>query len=136
MIEAEREFKVEFNDCDPMGVVWNGKYFDYFEMGRSALLDSIGLNYMEIYKHGYMLPLVRNKIKYISPLRPGDMAVVKVNVLEYDMLFKFSYEIRKVQDGKLIARGESSQMFTDQYGNGIGYVPEFARIIMAEADIK
>ena len=125
MFCLEKEFKVEFNDCDPMGVVWNGKYFDYFEMARSELLERMHLNYMSIFKKGYMLPLTRNKIKYIRPLSPGQRVLIRITVVEYEFLLKFKYEIIDKKTGQVTTKGESSQMVTDLEGKGTGFVPDF-----------
>ena len=32
---------IPFHDIDPMGVVWHGNYFRYFEIAREALLNQI-----------------------------------------------------------------------------------------------
>lgn len=125
MIVAEKEYKVEFYDCDPMGVVWNGKYFDYFEMARSELLSKMGLSYLGIYDKGYMLPLIRNKIKYIRSLKPGQVIIIKINIVEYEYLLKFSYEIYDKETNKIATKGESVQMVTDLKGAGIYKVPNF-----------
>lgn len=125
MFCLEKEFKVEFNDCDPMGVVWNGKYFDYFEMARSELLEKMHLCYNSIFKKGYMLPLTRNKIKYIRPLSPGQRAVIRITVVEYEYLLKFKYEIMDKGTGVITTKGESSQMVTDLEGKSTGFVPDF-----------
>ena len=45
-IFAETEITVEFNDLDPMNVVWHGNYIDYFETGRRVLLEKIGYGYV------------------------------------------------------------------------------------------
>lgn len=125
MFCLEKEFKVQFNDCDPMGVVWNGKYFDYFEMARSELLDRMHLSYSVIFKKGYMLPLTRNKIKYIRPLTPGQTAIIRISVLEYEYMLKFRYEIINKKTGAVTTKGESCQMVTDLEGRGIAAVPSF-----------
>ena len=47
-LSTEIEFKVDFNDCDPMRIVWHGNYINYFERARCALLDKIGYNYIDM----------------------------------------------------------------------------------------
>ena len=55
------ERKVEFFDVDPMRVVWDGRYFDYFECARSALLDALSIPYETLAEGGLMLYVVRNE---------------------------------------------------------------------------
>ena len=73
-LTEETEFKVDFNDCDPMGIVWHGNYINYFERARCALLDRIGYNYIEMEKSGYMFPVTEVKAKYMKSLRFGTCA--------------------------------------------------------------
>ena len=94
MITTEVKIVADFFSCDPMGVVWNGKYFDFFEIGRRELFRSVGLSYKTMSDEGFMLPLVRNKIKYIRPMRFEDEATLSLNVVEYEYLLRIKYEIK------------------------------------------
>ncbi len=38
---AETEIEVPFYDLDPMGVVWHGNCFRYFELARCALVERV-----------------------------------------------------------------------------------------------
>lgn len=41
MLKRRYEFKAEFFDTDPMGIMWHGNYVKYLEMARCKLLDEI-----------------------------------------------------------------------------------------------
>ena len=126
MITTEVKIVADFISCDPMGVVWNGKYFDFFEIGRRELFRSVGLSYKTMSDEGFMLPLVRNKIKYIRPMRFEDEATLSLNVVEYEYLLRIKYEIRGM-DGTLLTKGESEQMATDLEGKAFSPLPESLR---------
>ena len=51
--------KIRFGEVDSMGIVWHGNYFKYFEDGREAFGDKYGINYMDFYRNGTMIPLVK-----------------------------------------------------------------------------
>ncbi len=125
MICVEVARKVEFNDCDPMGVVWNGKYFDYFESARSELLALLGISYMEIAKRGYMLPIVKNKAKYIKPLFPGMNIVIRATLVSCDVFIKFRFEILDETKKTIYTKGESAQMLTTREGVSVINMPAF-----------
>ena len=125
MICVEVARKVEFNDCDPMGVVWNGKYFDYFESARSELLARLGISYMEIAKRGYMLPLVKNKAKYVKPLLPGMKIVIRATLISCDVFMKFRFEILDEEKKTIYTKGESAQMLTTKEGVSVINMPAF-----------
>ena len=57
---------------DHAGVMWHGTYFNWLEEGRINALSKAGINYFDLIKNGFELPLVESKIKYILPLYVGD----------------------------------------------------------------
>lgn len=124
MISAERELAVEFFDVDSMGIVWNGRYFDYFEIVRHALFIKAGFEYSDMYAQGFMLPIVKNKCKYIKPLRLGGMYIVKAVVTECDLLLKLSFTIRDKGTGILMTKAESVQLAVNLQGESLGRLPE------------
>ena len=115
-----------------MGIVWNGRYFDYFEVARHRLFDELKLPYKAIADEGYMLPLTSNKAKYIRPLRLGQKAIVKATIAEYDLLLKIKFEIRDKATGVVTTKGESTQMAVDLDGNSLGDVPEILKKAIRE----
>ena len=70
--------KVQFYDCDPMGVVWHGNYLRYLEVARGEFLDYIGYGYQKIKEDGNFFPIVEERMKYLHSLRLGDYFRVKV----------------------------------------------------------
>ena len=116
-IFAEEEIKVEFYDLDPMRVVWNGNYFNYFEIGRRALLDKIGYSYDDMERSGYAFPVIEISAKYIGSLRFKDRARIKAILLEYENRLKIKYEIYNVQTKILTTKGVSIQMAFDIKAN-------------------
>ena len=116
-IFAEDEIKVEFYDLDPMRVVWNGNYFNYFEIGRRALLDKIGYSYDDMEKSGYAFPVIEISAKYIGSLRFRDRARIKAILMEYENRLKIRYEIYNAQTKILTTKGVSIQMAFDIKAN-------------------
>ena len=109
-LTEETEFKVDFNDCDPMGIVWHGNYINYFERARCALLDRIGYNYIEMEKSGYMFPVTEVKAKYMKSLRFGDVCRAKAILVEYENMIQMKFELYNKKTGELTTRGSVSQM--------------------------
>ena len=58
MLTNTTEIRVRYADTDKMQFVYNGKYLEYFEVGRTELLRAAGLAYSEVEKNGYQLPLI------------------------------------------------------------------------------
>src|SRR5579885_2257594 len=50
MIQHSALVRVRYADTDQMGLVYYGKYFEYFEVARTEMLRACGLPYAEIEK--------------------------------------------------------------------------------------
>ena len=70
-------------DSDHAGVMWHGTYFNWLEESRIDALSKVGMNYFDLTKKGYELPLMDASIKYILPLYLGD-------VIEIQSVFKIN----------------------------------------------
>ena len=62
---------------DHAGVMWHGTYFNWLEEGRMNALSKVGINYFELTKNGFELPLIEASIKYICPLYLGDIILIE-----------------------------------------------------------
>ena len=64
-------------NSDHAGVMWHGNYFNCLEEGRINALSEVGVNYFDITKRGFDLPLINSSIKYIKPLYLGDKIIIE-----------------------------------------------------------
>ncbi len=62
---------------DHAGVMWHGSYFNWLEEGRINALSKAGINYCDLTKKGFELPLINSSIKFILPLRIGDNITIE-----------------------------------------------------------
>ena len=62
---------------DHAGVMWHGRYLNWLEEGRINALSKAGINYFDLTKSGFELPLIDLSIKYILPLCLGDKISVE-----------------------------------------------------------
>ena len=62
---------------DHAGLMWHGLYFNWLEEGRINALTKAGINYFDLIKKGFELPLINSSIKYILPLRLGDIITIE-----------------------------------------------------------
>ena len=62
---------------DHAGVMWHGTYFNWLEEARINALSKAGINYVDLTKKGFELPLIDTSIKYISPLFLGDSITIE-----------------------------------------------------------
>jgi len=112
MLTHTTEIRVRYADTDKMEFVYNGKYLEYFEVGRTELLRSVGLAYSEVEKLGYQLPLLEAGLKYFIPARYDDLLLVKASVQElYSPKVHIVYEVKRKSDSELIAEGFTTHIF-------------------------
>lgn len=109
------EVLVRFNEADPLGVVWHGHYISYFEIGREAFGNMHGLSYLEVYKQGFVIPVVNVHCDFKRPLRYGDRVIVETKYIPtYAAKMKFTYRLFNAATGELVATGSSVQVFLDK----------------------
>jgi acyl-CoA thioester hydrolase len=120
---------VRDSECDLQGVVNNAVYQNYLEHARHKFLIARGLDFAEITKTGVHLVAIRIEIDYLSPLRPGDIAVVSVSTERVSKLrLGFRQSITRVSDGKVCAEAFVVATAIDQRGRPFA-LPEFACLL-------
>src|SRR5665811_387893 len=60
--------RVGFNEVDPMGIVWYGRYAVYFEEGAAELGRRCGLSYADFFGAGLRAPIAQYHVDYLRPL--------------------------------------------------------------------
>lgn len=106
------EIRVRFNEADPLGIVWHGHYIRYFEDGREAFGNTHGLNYLDVYKHGFVIPVVSVQCDFKKSLRYGDKVIVESKYIPTEAAkMKFTYRLFNAATGEVVATGSSVQVF-------------------------
>jgi acyl-CoA thioester hydrolase len=120
-------FKVRFSEVDSMHIVWHGNYACYLEDGREAFGGQYpGLGYEDIRASGYGAPIVDMQVQFRSPLRLGEEAVIETRYINTDAAkICFDYEIRRADNGRLVATASTMQVFTNPQGELELVNPEF-----------
>src|SRR5918997_1400770 len=109
------EIAVRFNEADPLGIVWHGHYIRYFEDGREAFGNSHGLSYLDFYKQGFVVPVVKISCDYKRSLRYGDKLIIESRFIACDAAkIIFEYTLFNAKTEELVANGSSLQVFLDK----------------------
>lgn len=127
MLVSTTEVKIRFNEVDPLGIVWHGHYIRFFEDGREAFGAQHGLAYMDIYRQGFVAPVVKIECDYKRSLEYGDVIMVETTYVDSPAAkIIFSYRILLQPSNELIAEGKSVQVFLDSNQRQLQLVaPEF-----------
>jgi len=104
--------QVRFSDVDSMNVVWHGNYIKYFEDGREAFGNRFGINYLDFYNAGVLIPIVKIVCDYKKPLKYGDTAVIETRFVNCDAAkLLYEYTIYRNDTNEIVATGSSIQVF-------------------------
>ena len=108
-IEHITKIRVRYADTDQMGMVYYGKYFEYFEVARTELLRACGLPYAEIEAAGYWLPVSDASIKYLRSAKYDDLLRVTARMpATVSPRLSISYEVHLDATDELIAEGATT----------------------------
>lgn len=99
------DIDVPFSHCDPLTVVWHGRYFEYFEAARMKLLRSIGLDAPQMAALGYKIYLIDARIRFMKPLRYGDQLRCTVWFSELRPHIRMAYVVDNLTQKVRSARG-------------------------------
>lgn len=109
--------KIPFHDCDPLFVVWHGRYLQYMEAARSALLASRELDVEHVRDMGFKMFITEARCRYLSPLTYNDEIRVTARFTGATPLIRVSYEIANLTTGRKSARAFTTLATTDFAGN-------------------
>jgi acyl-CoA thioester hydrolase len=106
--------RVRYADTDQMGIVYNGKYLEYFEVGRTELLRSLGFPYVECEKSGFRLPLVEAHCRYMQPAVYDDLIAIESRVQHFNSpRLRIEYSVTRDADGVLLCTGYTVHAFVN-----------------------
>jgi acyl-CoA thioester hydrolase len=112
VISVETTIRVRYADTDQMRMVYYGRFFEYFEQGRSDLLREIGYPYPEIERVGYYLPVIEAHARYLKSARYDDLLVVRTILPEIPQArVRIEYEVVHSETKETLASGYTVHMF-------------------------
>jgi acyl-CoA thioester hydrolase len=124
-LRAEAPRRIRFEETDPLGIVWHGRYPSFFEDARMALGEKFQVDYLTFYTSGVVTPIKRMHIDYILPLRFQDEVVIEgIHHWSDAARINIEYIIRNAQ-GETATRGYTVQMMLDVQGSILLVPPDF-----------
>lgn len=97
-----------------MGVVYHGHYAQFYEIGRTEALRSLGLTYKEIEADGVLLVVTEIHSRFVRPALYDDLIIVVTSVKEMPEHHRiiFHSEIYNEKE-KLLNVGDVTLYFMD-----------------------
>lgn len=109
-----RSLTVEWGHCDPAGIVFNPRFFEFFDHSTASLFETaLGMGksrMMEVYGVAG-IPVVETRAAFRAPVRFGDKVEIATSVVE---LGRSSVRLRHVltHEGRTCVEGEETRVWT------------------------
>ena len=114
MIKHTSAIRIRYADTDQMKFAYYGKFFEYFEQGRSDLLRAIGLPYTRVEEMGLFLPVIEAHASYKKAARYDDLLQVVTILRDTPVArVRLDYEVYKDGEKDLLADGYTIHSFVN-----------------------
>ena len=118
MLVNTRRVRIEWGDCDPAGIIFYPRYFEFFDASTSALIERA----LAMTKHEYLKaydfaghPLVNVHCRFLLPTRFGDDVMIESMVTEFHRS-SFDVRHRLTKNATLAVEGFETRVWVR--GNG------------------
>jgi acyl-CoA thioester hydrolase len=118
--------RVRYADTDQMQYAYNGKYFEYFEVGRTEMMRENGLTYKNIEAQGYQMPVYETHIKFKNPAYYDELLEIETRVEKLPIArVHIDHTILSKQRNVVVAEGYVELVFINKMTKKISRAPEF-----------
>jgi 4-hydroxybenzoyl-CoA thioesterase len=110
---SRRQLTVEWSHCDPAGIVFNSRFFEYFDWGTWTLFEkALGVRPPDLAgAFGIVgLPLVDAGARFIAPARFGDVVELTSQVSEFRRS-SFDVDHKLMVGGELAVEGRETRVW-------------------------
>jgi len=110
---SRQQFTIRWGHCDPGGIVFNSRFFEFFDWGTWSLLEAaLGVKPSELFAaFGIVgIPLVDTSARFLAPARFGDVVELTSQVSEFRRS-SFAVEHRLIVRGELAVEGQETRVW-------------------------
>ena len=126
MLIHKTTLRVRYADTDQMHYAYNGKYFEYFEVGRTEMMREHGLTYKTIESNGYQMPVHEVFMKFKNPAYYDELLEVETRVEKLPLAnVHINHIIRSKERNIVIAEGYVELAFVKRETKKITRAPGF-----------
>ncbi|HVV60207.1 MAG TPA: thioesterase family protein [Pseudolabrys sp.] len=114
-----RPLRIEWGQCDPAGIVFNRRFFEFFDQGTWLLFEiALGVKMQDLAKTFDIvgIPLVDARAQFRKPAKFGDAAEIASRVTEFRRS-SFDVEHKIFIDGELAIEGGETRIWAGRDKN-------------------
>lgn len=114
MFTSKTQIRIHYALTDQMGVVYYGHYAQFYEIGRTEALRSLGLTYKEIEASGIIMMVTETHSKFLRPAFYDDLITVLTTIKELPLHHKIVFHSELLNEKeKLLNVGDVTLYFID-----------------------
>ena len=126
MLIHKTTLRVRYADTDQMHYAYNGKYFEYFEVGRTEMMREQGLTYSKIEDSGYQMPVYEAFLQFKNPAFYDELLEVETRVEKLPLAkVHIDHIIRSIERNILLPKVTSNLHSLKSDTKKITRAPEF-----------
>ncbi|MFN7946384.1 MAG: thioesterase family protein [Blastocatellia bacterium] len=128
---SETRLRVRYAETDQAGIVYHSNYLIWFEVGRVELCRDHGFNYRDMEREAdAIMSVTEAHVTYRKPARYDDELLIRTRIAEMrSRALRFVYEVRRVEDGELLAEGETGHIVITSAGRARSIPPKYAELL-------
>jgi acyl-CoA thioester hydrolase len=131
----ETRLRVRYAETDQMGVVYHSNHLIWFEVGRVELMRQMGFSYRDLEREeGRFIAVAEVKCRYRAPVFYDEEVAVRTWLKTVrESVIVFQYELARVENGTLLAEGETTHIVTDSKMKVTTLPEQYLRVFRAAA---
>ncbi|MCK6264370.1 acyl-CoA thioesterase [Vibrio sp. ZSDE26] len=113
-LTSEVTLVTSFQDADPMGVIYHGNYFRFFEEARRILMEKIQYGYLAMNDSGYMWPIIDTRVKYVKAIPFNHEIRVTAHLTEWENRLRVDYVIYDGKTDQRMCKAHTTQVAVEK----------------------
>jgi acyl-CoA thioester hydrolase len=132
-VMSEVRLRVRYAETDQMGMAYHSNHFIWFEVGRVELLRQLGFSYKDMeQKDNCHMPVVDARCRYRVPAVYDEEIIVRTHLRNVrESVVRFGYELRRANDGRLLATGETMHIAVDSEKKVTSFPEKYVKALRA-----
>jgi acyl-CoA thioester hydrolase len=87
----KNQIRIHYALTDQMGVVYHGHYAQFYEIGRTEALRSLGITYKNVEATGVIMPVVEIHSRFLRPAIYDDLITIVTTLKEMPVHHKIVF---------------------------------------------
>jgi len=132
-VRNETRLRVRYAETDQMGVVYHSNHLIWFEVGRVELMRQLGFSYRDLEREEErFIAVAEVKCRYRAPVFYDEEVAVRTWLKTVrESVIVFQYELMRIENGALLAEGETTHVVTDAKMKVTTLPQKYRRVLLA-----